>query len=212
MKKISLKGLASYMTESEARRRKTLHGFKYPDESGAFAKTIYYRAARDRIVAYHSGENDEEWLTEEVGNLRKLALSSEGARKTRLSNNARALRQYAKHFANKDYEVLGELSMGLEYRDVTVTVYPDLYIKEKGREKIIKLAFSSKEPEAEFIKIISQSLFEAAGQEGLGLKAGDVIFCDVPRGKMYKGAKMGSRMATNIKAACENISAIWETI
>ncbi len=212
MKKLSLSGLADFMTKSASGQRKLLRNYKYPDTDDASAKILYYKEARDRILAYHSAGNDMELLTDAIKDLEKLAALSMGQRKTRLGYNVRALRDYARHFSKKSFEILKEASLGLNFDDVIVTVYPDLHVEEKGVEKFIKLGFSKDEPEQKFISIISQGLFEAARQEGHELSSSSILFLDVPRGKIHKGARMGARMTGNIEAACQNISAIWDKL
>lgn len=211
-KKLSLKGLAAYMTATQSNQRKMLRDYKYPSEDEASAKILYYRDARDRISAFHTGGHEIQWLHERATNLEFLALSSHGPRKTRLNYNARALKEYAKHFGKKRFKILPEEIFGLHFDDVVITVYPDLHVEEKGIEKIIKLEFGRKTPDSQIVRIINQCMFEAAMQGGLNISSSSVLYFDVPRGQIHKGARMGSRMANNIEAACKNISAIWDSI
>lgn len=212
MKKLSIKGLAEFMIASPSRKRTILRHYKYPAEDEPKAKILYYRDARERIVAYHAGGHDREWLLEEVKRLQILTSLSSGQSKTRLSHNVRALRAYLRNFSGFSFEVLDDVLLNLQFGDVVITVRPDLHIIEKQREKIVKLEFGKAEPSKLMIKIISQGMFESTEIEGMNLQSSDVLFLDVPRGKRYKGARMGSRIRRDIEATCEMIDAIWDRI
>jgi hypothetical protein len=212
MKKISLKGLADYMTASPIRQRKIIRDYKYPALDDASAKILYYREARDRISAFHAGSHSGKWLLNAASALDELSLSSSGSRKTRLKHNSKAIREYKKYFGNKIFILLPDTTFALIFDDVIITVRPDLHVRENDCEKIIKLEFAKNEPDTAMIKIISQCLLEAAHADGLSLPSSNVLYYDVPRGRIHKGARMGSRMSHNIDAVCKNISAIWDSI
>lgn len=83
---------------------------------------------------------------------------------------------------------------------------------ENKSEKIVKLDFNVDEPSSRVIKIISQAMYEAADVHALGLKSAAILYLDVPRGKVHRGARAGARLRHDIEAGCKNISAIWEQI
>jgi len=211
MIKISVKGLAKFMTSSAVTQRKILRDYKYPDPEGK-AQAIYYRESRDFITAFHKNGSDSNWLIERADNLAKLSRVVDGHTKTRLSHNARALREYSNHFGHKKFEILQNMKLELLFSDVIISIYPDLHIREKGQEKIVKLEFSSEQPNPQVIKIVSQAMFEAVSNSGLNLPSRNVLYIDVPRGTSHKGARVGARMRKEIEAACENIKAIWDSI
>lgn len=212
IKKLSLKGLADFMTASPTRQRKILYTYKYPSEDEARAKILYYREARDRISAYHSSQHDVSWLRDEAKRLDTLAGFSVGLRRSRLRHNAHGLDLYATHFAERNFDVLDEFYQDIQFRDVFVSVYPDLHVREDDDEKLVKLEFTKDAPDEKIVKIISQCMFEAATLADLKLPSASILYFDVPRGKVYKGARMGARMAKDIESTCMNISAIWDSI
>ncbi len=209
-KRISLKGLADYMTSSPSKQRTILRQFKYPEEDDARARILYYRDARDRVVALHRSGHDADWLRQQASQLDALAAMSVGQTKVRLRHNARGLNSYANHFAGKPYEILSDIRLALKVGDVIISVVPDLHVRERTKEKLVKLEFSADEPSHQFIQIVSQSMFEATSQASLGLLSSHVLYVDAPRGVIHKGARVGSRMRRDIEAACLSISSIWE--
>lgn len=214
IKQVSLKGLADFMTADPARQRRILRDYKYPREDEPRARIVYYREARDRISVYHAAAHPRTWLETEASRLRVLASSAvKGRTRTRLQHNARSLTSYATHFGSRPFQVVGDnLGLSIRHDDVRVTVIPDLHVRERNQEKIIKLEFSKDEPSDQEVKIISQAMYEAADAAEMGLTASCVLYLDVERGLAHKGARAGSRMRRNIEAACENISAIWDSI
>lgn len=208
MIKISLKGFAKYMIASQSQQRKILRDFKNPDPEG-YAQAMYYREARDFIENFHKAERDIEWLYEKANTLKVLAASASGQTKTRYQNNSRALNEYANQFGNKKYEILGKIRLRYDLEGVLISVYPDLHVMEKEREKIIKLEFSKSDLNPKIPKVIGLLMFEAAKRAGYNFKSSSVLFYDVARGNIFKGARVGSRMKKDIEAACKNIASIW---
>ena len=210
MIKLSLKGLADFMTSGPRRQRNILRNYKYPDEG--FFPATYYKEARLHIDAYHKYNRQPNWLSKIEQGLRLEAAHSSGRTVDRLKNNARILRHYRNHFSEKKYELLDDLLLTLSFHDVIITVTPDLHVLESNTEKLVKLEFTSKKPKDTVRLIITQALFEASEQAGMGLSSRQILYVDIPRGLEHLGARMGSRRRSEIEAACQNISAIWPTI
>jgi hypothetical protein len=131
--------------------------------------------------------------------------------RTRLKNNGRALRQYADNFANRQFAILSDLRLALVFDNVRVTVAPDLHVREGTKEKILKLDFGKSEPENSLVKIIVQSMFEAFRVQR-SITPSSILYFDVARGDEHRGARLSSRVLTEIRAACKNIEGLWGTI
>jgi len=209
--KLSLKGLAKFMTSGPAAQRKILRDFKYPDPEG-HAQAMYYREARDFIVAHHKSGHGAAWLHAQAGSLAGLAKLSAGQTRVRLAHNARALAQYADSFAEKKWKLLDPVRFQLMFGSVRVSVSPDLHVAEKSKERLVKLEFSEDDPDPKVIAILSQAIFQAAQASNVPVSASGVLVLDVPRGEAHKGARMGSRLAQDLEAACDTIEAVWGRI
>lgn len=211
MIKLGVKGLAKFMTASSAGQRKVLRDYKFPDEEGT-AQAAYYREARDLVAEYHRQVHPAQWLRDKAAVLQSTAAALGGRVATRLRHNSRGLLEYATHFPSKAYEVLPERKFYVAFGDVRISILPDLHVREKDRERFVKLEFSKNTPAPETVKIVSQIMFEAALAAKIAVGSSDVLYVDVARGRAHKGARVGSRMRTEIEAACANISAMWESI
>ncbi len=212
MKKLSVKGLADYMTASAVKQRSILRQHKYEEDDEGRARILYYRDARDRIAAFHRGGHPTTWLVDQAAGLSALAALSEGRTRSRLQHNARGLRAYATGFGSRSFEVMRDDTYRLNYGDVVITVRPDLHVRERGAEKLVKLDFSREPPPDPLIGIICQLMFEAASVAGLGLRSSGILLLDVARAVEHRGARAGSRMRREVEAACANISAIWDSV
>jgi len=212
MKRLTLTGFVDYMTSEASKQRSILKQYKYPEEDESRAKILYYRDARDRIAAYHRGNENPDWLTQNANQLQLLAKICTGSRKTRLSHNARVLSAYRKYYSKNNYQLLPDIHFALQFEDVLIGVRPDLHVMEGRREKIIKFEFGVKRPSQREINIVSQLLLEAANKFQLRYTGANVLYIDVARGHEHRGARLGSRMSRDIEATCQNISAIWDSI
>jgi len=212
MIKISVRGLAKYMTSSPAAQRKVLRDYKYPDEDEPSAMRLYYKDATDRISAYHGSSHGREWLRAKVSDLTDLARLTPGRAGTRLRHNARALAAYERHFADRHFEIQRQLRLRLAVGDVVITVTPDLHAVERDKPELIKLDFAVEAPKEETVKIVSQVMLEAARGRVPDIRSSSIRYLDVTRGREFKAARAGARTLRDIEAACTNIESIWPSI
>ncbi len=212
MKKFSMSALAKFMTSSATTANSLVRRAKYPNENEAKAVLTYYRDARRAVARLHGCGREPAWLAAQATMLDKQAESEVARRRTRLRTNASAVRAYARHFGHRNFGVLDIVRLGFEIDDVRVTATPDLFVVDQGRRTIVKLDFGVQEPKPETVAIITQTLFEAARSAGLRVAAKDVRYFDVRRGREYRGARLGSRRAKDIRSACVQISALWGRI
>ncbi len=210
--KLSIKGLVDYMTGTPTEQRNILRQYKYPSDDDSHAKIIYYRDARERIQAFHQSPHSSEWIISQASALGDLARISSGRTKTRIGHNSRALLQYQKHFSMRNFEMLPPLKLGLQFEDVSISITPDLHIRENGSEKIVKLHFGTDGIKEDQVLIYSQAMFEAASLAELPIKSSGILLLDLATGTEHRGARLGARMRKHIESSCLNISAIWEKL
>ena len=78
--------------------------------------------------------------------------------------------------------------------------------------KLIKIHFAQEPLSDTAAKVLSQAMFEAARQAGIEIPPSAVEILDLAAGRVYRGARLGSRIRAQIEATCQNISALWPTI
>jgi hypothetical protein len=211
MIRIGLKGLAKYILATPANQRKILTDHKFPYPEGE-AQAQYYRDVRRLVKVYHQNNNRSGFLLAKAEELRSLAQIHGGASGLRLRHNVRALREYERCWGDKQFQVLGSISLAFHSHGVRISVFPDLHVSENGMEKIVKFEFSSDDPDPQLLKIMSQIMFEAAIEGGLLLQPAGVLILDVPRGNVHRVARVRSRIKRDIEAACETIANVWPAL
>ena len=212
MIKITAKGLAKFMTAGESRKRTILRDFKHPDPEG-FAQANYYREAREAIRQFLKGETDLATLNQRAAALRVGALSASGSTVTRLRSNARAIAQFARNFPDFECDVLNDIDdLSVLHAGVRVSASPDLHVRLRGRETLVRLDFS-KQPQLALVpRVMCQLMADACASCGVAIAPKDCLYIDVPRGTQHRKAKARSRASKNILAAMENVKAIWATV
>jgi hypothetical protein len=211
MIRISVKGLAKFMTAGPAAQRKVLRDFKFPDPEGG-VQASYYSEARRAITEFHESENDPATIAREVESLSAKAFQASGRQQVRIEHNIRALQSYLANFGHETFVVLPTPSISLSHRSVSIGATPDLFVRHKTSNRLIKLDLGAHAPDQRLVGIILQVIYEAARSSGLSLKPTDIVYLDVPRAKAYRSARIRTRLKSEIEAACQNIEALWPTI
>lgn len=211
MIKISLTGLAQYIASSPAAQRKILQNFKYPSADEAFAMRVYYREATDCLKRYIRDHESKDWLRDQALLLTAPREGQTSKSAKRLQLNADAVLLLDKYFGGGGFELLQRPRFRLSFSDVSVSVAPDLFIRENLKSKFIKVQFAVKALPDPSIRVITQCMLEAARSNGLDISPASVIYVDVPRDTVHT-ARPGKKVLNDIHAACETISQIWDKI
>ena len=194
MIKIGVKGLAKFMTASAAGQRKVLRDYKFPDDEGT-AQAAYYREARHLVTEFHRHGHTATWLREKAAVLQTTASALGGHIATRLRHNSRGLLDYASQFPSKVYDILPERKFYVTFGEVRVSILPDLHVREKQKERFLKLEFSKDPPDDATVKIVSQIMFEAAVAAKIPITSSDIVYVDgVPVARGATGPAVGGRV------------------
>lgn len=209
--KITLTGLAKYVAGSPAPQRKILQDHKFPASDEAFAMRVYYREATDVLKDFIDLQESKEWLRQQALALRAPRAEQTPKGAARLERNAAAVLWLDNFFGSRKIERLDCPRFRLIYSNVSVSVVPHLYIRDGSKMKLIKLQFGGKALPEQAVKVITQCMLEGARSQGLNLPPSSVIYIDLPRNVVHT-ARAGKKTLRDIKAACETISQIWESI
>jgi hypothetical protein len=212
MIKITVKGLAKYIASSPSGQRRILQDFKYPAADEPFAMKVYYREATDCLKSFIRGHHSQEWLRQRAIEMTASALEHSTASARRLQQNAKAVLLFEKHFDSKTLEVLECPRFRLTLHGVSISVVPNLFLRDGAKTKLIKLQFGGPKLPEQSVKVITQCLLDAATLQGYDLPPWSAIYIDLPRDVAHTAARAGKRTLRDIKAACETISQVWETI
>ena len=212
MIKLTLKGLARYIASSPSAQRKILQNHKYPAADEPFAMRMYYREATDCLKTYIRDGQTGEWLRQRALELTAPRPDQSGPSASRLRHNAEAVLHFGKHFDGKDIEVLDCPRFRLEFSGVSIGVVPDLCLRDHSRIKLFKLQFGGKALPEQSVRVITQCLLAAANAQGHALPFSSAVYVDLPRSLSYTAPRSSKKTMQDIKAACETIALIWDSI
>jgi hypothetical protein len=100
----------------------------------------------------------------------------------------------------------------LEYGDVAVTAMPDLCVKHRGEEFLLKLDFGKKKPDRQVASILLYILYKAATQAGLSVDYRHVLYFDMAAETEYKCPKESSQLKTILETSCKEYADMWSTL
>lgn len=209
---ITMKGLAKFIAAGPSAQRRVVHDFKYPRQPEPRAQTSYYRDAKNAIRKFRAESRPTSWLVEQAQLLTTRASVVPSAIAARLKENARAIREYAAHFGGHDAEILKDINLSWAVAGVRIKVRPDLHYRERNRERLMRFEFGSSAPDTRVLRVLCQSMFEAAAVNGLGVASRDCSVLDVPRGNVHRLARNHARTVRDIEAACKTISDMWPNV
>ena len=208
MIRITLTGLVKFMGGSPGVQRTVVRNFKYPKGEGA-AQAKYYREALRFIKDFHRQSRPAEWLDGRAMAIETEARQSAPAHKVRLSHNARAIRQYARHFATVAGNPGTPPKLQFVHADVRVAVTPDLLLSGDD-DVLVKLNLTDTAVPKESAAIGTIVFGEAT--TGTAYDAYKVAYFDTVNGEVHLRPKAKAKVLNDVRAACENIRAIWASI
>jgi hypothetical protein len=211
MIKMSAKGLAKFISAGPATQRKILQDFKYPNADEPFAMRMYYREAKSSLRTYITDQQSSEWLREQARALTQPTTNQSPSHLRRIQQNAEAIVQLHRHFGGRQLEILECPRFQLKFAAVSVSAAPDFLLSEGTATWLIKLQFGGPKPDKRIVNVLTQLLLEGANSRGLALRPSSVVYLDVIRNEICT-ARSGTRTLRDIKAACETISQVWDSI
>lgn len=209
--KLTLTGLAKYIASSPAKQRKILQDHKFPASDEAFAMRVYYREATDVLKDLIDRQGSMEWLRQQAHSLRAPRPEQTPKSAARLERNAEAVLWLDNYFGGRKLERLECPRFRLSYANVSVSVVPHLHVRDGSKLKLIKLQFGGRALQEQAVKVVTQCMLEGARSQRLDLAASCAIYIDLPRNVVHT-ARAGKTTLNDIKAACETISQIWDSI
>jgi len=213
MIKITVNGLAKYMaSQSENQKREMLKAFKYPNAVQR-AKAKYYQRAMTTIRQYHGGGYTVDWLRSKAASIRAEAGTEiNSSRQLLLQKNAKAIDSYATHFGTRQFQSLPNVKAVSQIGEVEIRAWPELHVRERGKELFIKLEFAAQQPNERWEKVLGQALYELLARTEARRRPSNVRIFDVPRGRDLKLARVRSRVTRDIEEACRTITDTWARI
>lgn len=210
---ITVGGLVKFLTTSSVvRRQEIVAEFKYPREEGGIRRANYYQPALDAIVRFYRKQCDGSMLSSGIH-----ALSGQVAAtaydQTKFRSNVEVLRCFEQNFAVRPVrDARPRLTKVYRHAGVEVNVTIDLPVFERGVWHFVWLQFARTSDPPEHGKIVCQLLYEVLRRIKLAPPPSAMRVWNCRTGQEYKLARVRSRTAREIRAACETIALMWPTV
>jgi len=213
--KISAKVLADFMLASSVRRKSILRDakFKVLKDGSPKPQIVRYREAGTAFRHFHKSGNNLAVLQQVIERLEdkksKLAPEKDSSR---LDDNIRAIKDYAKHFSGRKFTILKTPKPAYFSGAAQVSAAPDMYVEEEGVKKLVKLDCKRKESGQYTIDIILKIIHEAASPHKLVDAPSNVICLTVSSGVEHNGEKLDRGLKRSIDEALATIEEMWPSI
>jgi len=215
--RISVNKLGEYMNATVSRRRQIIKDQKHPSSF----KAAYYAPAQDALTKYLVGEWKESDLVRRFETL--VCQSAGNDYKGKVNGcSAGAIDAFLGNY--DELGISGEIRradcsvMTMDYLGVTVSVRPNLLIRDEYTSEVIgavKFHFSKSAPlgdgGCDYVALMMRLFLE----EELGLKNINGKMCivlDIHDGNLRSSPKAYVNRKRDLDAACAEIFARWETI
>ena len=213
--RLTISGLADYMTCSASAQRNVLLRFKYPQGPGEAAAKYYHFAYRVLGGYFQpSGQRSVSWLSLEADELDARPGHDPHAR-DKIEANVRVLRGFLSYFASQKFQNIQPVPKLLyRHAGVSIRITPDLYGTKRNRSYVVKYLFAAGKREVigSRARIICQVMYHASMQPNLGLPASGIQIWACRSGDVYRAREGGSLVINNVEAACKTIAAVWPTL
>lgn len=202
--------LADYIESGSRSAQSRLRPFKFPKRGEGLVRVSYYQPALTTIRSYHARGNDPRVIDREVLELRKLADTSEGNKRTKLNHNATALEAYRKMYGNRNFRVLKNPTLEYRIGRVVFTARPDLRVEEHGTQILLKLGLAKHK--RRHIDILLSVLRKAAVSSGHRIRMRNIVYLDISSGQEICASGGLTRYNKIFATAAQEIAELWPEI
>lgn len=207
-------GLVNFLTTSSVvKRQEIVAEFKYPKEEGGIRRANFYQPALDVITRFYRKQCDESVLSSSIHAL-SSQVPSTAYEQTKFRSNVEVLRCFEQNFAKRAVRATrGRLTKVYRHAGVDVNVTVDLPVLERhGGWHFVWLQFAQTSDPQEHGKIVCQLLYEVLRRIKLAPSPSAMRVWNCRTGQEYKLARLRSRTAREIRAACETIALMWPNV
>jgi hypothetical protein len=137
----------------------------------------YYRTAIAAISRYHKDDNNRSIFRRTLDQLQAKVDASAGkpGRIVILKNNIRAILNYERCFARRQFVPKPSPQLVLGSGEVLIGAKPDLVALEEGRLRLIRFDMKKRKPNPEEVQTVLAITLEAANAQGLALRPNQVM-------------------------------------
>jgi hypothetical protein len=198
MPKVSLTEFSDFLLKTSGPKLTQVAKIKNKDEYTP-AKD-YWKRLRDGIVAHHTkGEQDKS----------KLNAYAEGVDAAKEANYSLAIKGYKKFLGKKNVVWVGQQHEDWTYKNLTVTINPELGIEIDGKHHLIKLYFKEEKLNKSRVAVILQLM--KTGLNGAAATT-TLSVLEVKTGKMFSHSPAKKNLSTLLEGEADSFLTMWPKV
>jgi hypothetical protein len=203
--------LAEYVTRGGRSPESILRPYKFRDRGEGLARIVFRPPVVTVIRNYYKLNSNSEVFDSAIADWQKRAdATDKKSLRAKLHSNVIALNLFRRHYQDKDFTVLPLHRISCQIGPVVFTALPDLWVKVKDRELLIKIGFGKKN--RSYVDIVLLVMRRAALIHGHRIRQHDAVYLNVRTGEELVGRFAYKLHALTLATAASEIAEVWPRV
>ena len=203
--------LAEYVSKGGRSPESVLRPYKFR-ASGEGLVRIVFRPPVVTIIRKHYKLNKDPKVFESARAdwQKKADATQKKGQRAKLHSNIAALDLFRSRYKDRDFEVLPIHRISCRIGEIIFTAQPDLWVRENGREHLIKIGFGKKK--RSYIDALLVVMRRAALTHHHRIRPHDAVFLNVLTGEELVSRFSYRELVLSLTAAAREIAEIWPKV
>jgi hypothetical protein len=203
--------LAEYVAKHGRSPESILRPYKFRTNGEGIARIVFRPPVITVIRKHYKLDRDPAVFESATAKWLETAGATEKkSQRGRLHSNINALALFRLRYGDREFEILSNHRISCQIGPVIFTASPDLWVKEKGQEYLIKIGFGKRK--RSYVDVLLNVMRRAALLSGHRIRPRNAIYLDT-----YAGEELVSRFAfrdyaVTLTAAANAIAKIWPRV
>ncbi len=203
--------LAEFVAKNRRSAMAILRPYKFKESGEGHARIVYHPPLVSLIRKFYKSNKDLSLIDLAIASWERKAEATESkSLRARLLSNAAAARLFRKRCLDKGLEILPKRTIACQIGQIVFTAPPDLWVKENGEERLIKIGFGPK-PRS-YIDALLIVMRKAALAHGHDIPAKNVAYLQASTGSELVSRYPYEAMALTLTAAAREIAETWAKV
>lgn len=211
--RVSATCVADVTNASPSTRVRKLQPFKYGDRGEGAGRSAYYKPTIHAVRDYHRNNRDAAVIRQILEKLQRVRDDGSAHRnkRTKARLNINALYAYQDIYGNRQFKVQPSHRISVTIGGVTVKAPPDLWVTEGNATVLIKLGVARHKSQL-YVDLMLHLIRKAAIASGYRVRARNVVYLDVARGKELISSLPLSYFNRTLSSTCRHIAQLWDRV
>jgi hypothetical protein len=203
--------LAEYVTRGGRSPESILRPYKFRDRGEGLARIVFRPPVVNVIRKYYKLDSNSGVFDSAIADWQKKAdATDKRSLRAKLHSNIVALNSFRRHYQDRDFKVLPIHRISCQVGPLVFTALPDLWVKVKDREILIKIGFGKKN--RSYVDIVLAVMRRAALVHGHRIRQHNAVYLNVRTGEELAGRFAYRRVALTLAGAAREIAETWPKV